>query len=134
MLKKIVGGGYLTSSSPFIITLFQQEDESIGSNISFDDAKELMKTTPIQFAEMLRRTEKTIIINTCQVFPLDVADKDQFADIIIIPFYCSNPYVLCPEFEPKDIGECFFIKASNSAKTQFQVWTRDGLKQIGISE
>lgn len=130
MLKKIVGG-YLTNSSPFIIT-FSEEDESF--DISFDDAKELVKITPIKFAITLKVIKEDTITNTFEQLPIDIVQQNKFTDILFVPSYWSSPYKLCDEFEPKDIEECFFIKSKNSDKTEFMVWTRNGIKEIGMQK
>lgn len=129
--KNSSGGGHLTSNSPFIIT-FLEEDESF--NISFDDAKELVKTTPIKFVTTLKVIKEDTITNTFEQLPVDIVQQNKFTDILLIPSYWSNPYKLCDEFEPKDIEECFFIKSKNSDKTEFIVWTRNGIKEIGMQK
>lgn len=121
----------MTSNSPFIIT-YSEEEESF--DISFDDAKELVKITPIKFVAALKVIKEDTITNTFEQLPIDIVQQNKFTDILLIPSYWSNPYKLCDEFEPKDIGECFFIKSKNSDKTKFIVWTRNGVKEIGIQE
>lgn len=135
MLKKIVGGGYLTNSSPFVITLYlTDEEELISSSVSFDEAKEIVKTTPIRFAITMQRINETITANIWDWLPFDMVQNKNFVNELIIPSYCSNPYKICSEFRPSYIGECFFIRTYNSAKTTFFIWTRDGIKRISSAE
>ena len=129
------GGGYLTSSSPFIITLFGQEDGSLLTNIDFEDAKEIIKTTPIRFAEVIKDTDKNTVVNVFGLLPAKSIKSSLLTDTLFIPSYCSNPYELSEQFEPKDIGECFFFSGDeNENVIDVSVWTKEGSKNLRISK
>ena len=132
MLKKIVGGGYLTNSSPFII-MFWLENEKLSANISFEDAKEVIKTTPIRFAEVVKTIDKNKIVNTFGLVPEKFLDSNLLAEVLVAPSYCNNPYEFSEQFEPKGIGECFFVSVDeNENVIDVQAWTKEGMVNLRI--
>lgn len=129
------GVGYLTSNFPFIIAFFRQEDGSLLTNIDFEDAKEIIKTTPIRFAEVIKDIDKNTVVNTFGLISTKSIESNLLTDTLFIPSYCSDPYELSEQFEPKGIGECFFFSADeNENVIDVSVWTKEGSRNLRISK
>lgn len=121
----------MISNSPLIIVFSKQEDGSLLPNTDFEDAKEIIKTTPIRFASVVKDIDKNTVVNMFNLFPATSISHNLFANTLFVPSYCSDPDELSEHFEPKGIGECFFFSADEDSMV-FKVWTKEGIKELVI--